>query len=130
VADRVRFEGFVPGLSSLLMAFDMAVLPSLYEGLSYVLLECLTAGIPLVVSNILANVPRPDLRNCLQTFEVGDIDTLAGALEKTAEEPEWAKERAAFGAEFMKTDFRLSNQADKLAVLYNGLLRSGSKTGH
>ena len=56
--------------------------------------------------------------------------TLAGALEKTAEEPEWARERAAFGVEFMKTDFRLSNQADKLAVLYNGLLRSGSKTGH
>ncbi len=129
VADRVRFEGFVPDLSSLLMAFDMAILPSLYEGLSYVLLECLTAGIPLVVSNILANVPRPDLRNCLQTFEVGDIDTLAGSLEKTAEEPEWARERAAFGVEFMKTDFRLSNQADKLAVLYNGLLRSGSKTG-
>ena len=129
VADRVRFEGFVPDLSSLLMAFDMAILPSLYEGVSYVLLDCLTSGIPLVVSNILANVPRPDLRNCLQTFEVGDIDTLAGSLEKTAEEPEWARERAAFGVEFMKTDFRLSNQADKLAVLYNGLLRSGSKTG-
>ena len=54
----------------------------------------------------------------------------AAAAEKTTEEPEWAKERAAFGVEFMKTDFRLSNQADKLAVLYNGLLRSGAKTGH
>ena len=128
VSDRVKFPGFVPDLSSLLQAFDMAVLPSLYEGLSYVLLECLASGIPLIVSNILANVPRPDLRNCLQTFEVGDIDTLAGALEKTTVEPEWAKERAAFGVEFMKTDFRLSNQADKLTVLYNGLLRSGAKT--
>ena len=130
VSDRVRFPGFVSDLSSLLMAFDMAILPSLYEGLSYVLLECLTAGIPLIVSNILANVPRPDLRNCLQTFEVGDIDTLAGELERTAGEPVWAKERAEIGIEFMKNDFRLSTQADKLSVLYNGLLRSGSKTGH
>ena len=111
------------------MAFDMAILPSLYEGLSYVLLECLMAGIPLVVSDILANVPRPDLRNCLQTFDVGNIEALAAAMVKTVEEPEWAKGRAEFGVEFMKNDFRLTNQADKLTALYNGLLRSGSKTG-
>ena len=129
LSDRVRFPGFVSDLSTLLMAFDMAILPSLYEGLSYVLLECLMAGIPLVVSDILANVPRPDLRNCLQTFDVGNIEALAAAMVKTVEEPEWAKGRAEFGVEFMKNDFRLTNQADKLTALYNGLLRSGSKTG-
>ena len=84
---------------------------------------------PLVVSDILANVPRPDLRQTLQTFEVGDVDTLAEEIEKTIGNPQWAKERAGFGVQFMKNDFRLSNQADKLMVLYNGLLRSGSKTG-
>ncbi|MBP5671800.1 MAG: glycosyltransferase [Victivallales bacterium] len=129
VSERVSFPGVVPNLSTLLNAFDMAVLPSLYEGLSYVLLECLAAGVPLVVSDILANVPRPDLRQTLQTFEVGDVDTLAEEIEKTIGNPQWAKERAEFGVQFMKNDFRLSNQADKLMVLYNGLLRSGSKTG-
>ena len=129
VSGRVRFPGVVPNLSSLLRAFDVAVLPSYYEGLSYVLLECLSAGIPLVVSDILANVPRPDLRNSLQTFAVEDIDALAEELSKTVENPQWARERAEFGVAFMKNDFRLSNQMDKLIVLYNGLLRSGAKTG-
>ena len=66
----------------------------------------------------------------LTVVDIQHYQRIVVALEKTAEEPEWARERAAFGVEFMKTDFRLSNQADKLAVLYNGLLRSGSKTGH
>lgn len=45
-----RVHPLQPNLSRYLRGFDAAVLPSRYEGCSYALLECLAAGLPLLVS--------------------------------------------------------------------------------
>ena len=121
VEDRVLFRGAVEHLAVLLPAFDLALLPSLYEGLSYVLLECLAAGIPLVVSDIFANVPRPELRDILHVFTVGDTKRLADTIGKCITEPERTRERAQLGSEFMTTNFLLDTQIQKLTNLYKML---------
>ncbi len=121
VFDRTLFMGAIPGLAQFLPAFDLAILPSLYEGLSYVLLECITAKVPLVVSDILANVPRPELRQSLTTFTVGDQKQLAQELDGIIENPTLAQERAIDAHSIAKTEFRLEEQADRLAALYRSL---------
>ncbi|MGN0878326.1 MAG: glycosyltransferase family 4 protein [Oligosphaeraceae bacterium] len=121
IASRTHFPGTIDRLDVLLPAFDMAILPSLYEGLSYVLLESLAAGIPLIVSDILANVPRPELRDILNTFTVGDCDELAVQIALVAGDPQRTQARASLGAAYMRSNFRLASQIQKLSNLYRFL---------
>lgn len=121
LSEQVRFMGTVPDLARKLTAFDLAMLPSFYEGLSYVLLECLGAAVPLLVSDILANIPRPELRECLETFRVGDVNDLATRLKDCLEHQDDMRSRAQAGAECIRNEFRLSTQADKLLLLYKRL---------
>ena len=52
IENRVRFLGFVPHAREYLSAFDVLCLPSLKEGLPYVLLEAQVAGVPIVASEL------------------------------------------------------------------------------
>lgn len=48
----VQFAGFLPDARSYLRAFDVFLLPSLKEGLPYVVLEAQMAGVPVVATNV------------------------------------------------------------------------------
>lgn len=52
VADRVRFMGFVSPVYRALAELDLLVMPSLHEGLPYVLLEAMSLGTPVVASRV------------------------------------------------------------------------------
>ena len=49
--DRVKLFGFMPA-SEVLRGFDTFALPSLKEGLPYVLLEAKAAGLPIVANRV------------------------------------------------------------------------------
>lgn len=51
---RVKFLGFRKDLASLMVSADLFVLPSLFEGLGRVLLECMAFGLPVVATEISA----------------------------------------------------------------------------
>ena len=50
--DDIILAGFVMGASKYLKAFDIFILPSLKEGLPYVILEAMNAGLPIVASSV------------------------------------------------------------------------------
>jgi len=50
--DDIILAGFVMGASKYLKAFDIFILPSLKEGLPYVVLEAMNAGLPIVASSV------------------------------------------------------------------------------
>ena len=50
--DSVFLAGFIDDASSYLQCFDVFVLPSLKEGLPYVLLEAMEAGLPLIGTSV------------------------------------------------------------------------------
>lgn len=52
VDDRVRFLGVRHDVPALLRAFDLFVLPSLWEGLPMVILEAMAAGCPVLASDV------------------------------------------------------------------------------
>lgn len=83
----VLLTGFVKGqkLHSLLTNARCFVLPSSHEGLPIALLEAMSYGLPVIVSDIPANleVGLPD--KCY--FPVGDIDALASRLSVLCEDP-------------------------------------------
>ncbi len=49
---RFFFTGYIPNAARLISGFDIFVLPSLKEGLPYVLLEAGAQGVPVVASNV------------------------------------------------------------------------------
>jgi glycosyltransferase involved in cell wall biosynthesis len=53
VADRVHFLGFIPDAATYLHAFDMCLLPSIKEGMPYVLLEAAYADLPIVATSVI-----------------------------------------------------------------------------
>ena len=83
----VVLTGFVKGrkLHSLLTHCRCYCLPSSHEGLPIALLEAMSYGVKVVVSNIPANkevgLPPEDY------FPVGDVDALAGKLEEIIRRP-------------------------------------------
>jgi len=99
IQDHVEFLGFRDDVPALLEAADMVILPSQREGLSIALLEAMSAGAPLVVSNIgsnleatLGNSPGEPVALLVPTRSP---DLLAGAILRLARSPEL---RARLGA--------------------------------
>lgn len=83
----VVLTGFVKGkkLHSLLTNARCFVLPSSHEGLPIALLEAMSYGLPVVVSDIPANLEVGLAEECY--FPVGDVDTLASRLRVLCDAP-------------------------------------------
>ena len=83
----VVLTGFIKGrkLHSLLTNCRCYCLPSSHEGLPIALLEAMSYGVPVIVSNIPANLevglPQEDYFSC------GDVDALTDKLAKVIEQP-------------------------------------------
>ncbi len=58
ISDKVRFLYARDDVSQLMSAFDIFVLPSLYEGLPLVVLEAQSSGLPCVLSNTVSNLAK------------------------------------------------------------------------
>lgn len=54
IADRVDFRGFLPDMAPFWRDIDLFVLPSLWEGFGFVLLEAMLAGKPVFAFNVSA----------------------------------------------------------------------------
>lgn len=80
VADRVHFLGFVANAARYLQAFDLFLLPSLKEGMPYVLLEAAAAELSVVATTVV------DRALASTQAQPGNPSTLADALEKSLRE--------------------------------------------
>ena len=71
--------GAVSEASRFIKAFDVFVLPSLYEGLSISLIEALKSGVPTIASDVGGNSEVVGEENC---FEVNNLDDFLQLLFK------------------------------------------------
>ena len=78
----VHLLGYRQDTSLLVRAFNVYLLPSLYEGMPYSLLESLCAGVPIVATRTTGNdeVVLPGVNG--ELFAVGDVAQGAAAVEK------------------------------------------------
>lgn len=116
--ERVFLFGFVENAAKYLKAFDAFILPSVKEGLPYVLLEAGLAGLPVVASRV-GGIPE-----IIEDGKTGllvpprDKDALCEALQRIIGSPDL---RGSFGTALKQRvvdDFSLETMISQTAVLY------------
>lgn len=116
--ERVFLLGFVPDAAQYLPAFDCFILPSIKEGLPYVLLEAGYASLPVIATNV-GGIPEiiDDAAGLL--VPPRDTDALARSIEQLVKNP---TDRAALGTALhdkVAKEFSLSKMADETVALYS-----------
>ena len=115
---RVFLFGFVKDAARFLRAFDLFILPSIKEGLPYVLLEAGLARLPVVATKI-GGVPE-----IIENKKTGllvpprDPDSIAKAIELIKESSTLAKHLGESLRERVLTEFSLGRTIRDTMVLY------------
>ncbi len=119
VADRVAFAGFRRDVPELLAAVDLLLLPSRWEGMPYIVLEAMAAGLPVAATPV--DGARDLVRHGATGWlaEASSAPAIAAMLgEALAATPE---ERAALGAagrERVLADYTADAMVERLVALY------------
>lgn len=123
VADRVHFLGLRRDVPDLLHAMDVFLLPSLNEGYGKAIVEAMSAGRPVVASNV-GGVPHliKDGENGL-LVPPADPRAIADALGKIIGSPERAALLAAAGRNSVTEEFEVAAMVRKLENIYLNLLK-------
>jgi glycosyltransferase involved in cell wall biosynthesis len=120
VSERVFFTGGIADAGRLIPAFDVFALPSLKEGLPYVILEAMAAGVPVVATRV-GGVP--------EEIEDGKSGTLvptrnpralAKALERLAEDPALSGKFADAAHARVIERFDLERMVREIDAVYEG----------
>jgi len=108
--------------SHFLAALDIFVLPSLWEGLPYVLLEAMATGLPVVASHV-GGVPEL-LRDGKEgvLIPVGDVQALKVAVCRLAADREYAVELGCNGAKRVRERFSMGEMLRKTFKVYDDVL--------
>ncbi|MEZ4657957.1 MAG: glycosyltransferase family 1 protein [Caldilineaceae bacterium] len=97
--DDVHFTGYVPNedLPALYSGADAVLLPSLYEGFGFTVLEAMACGAPVICSNV-SSLPEVAGNAALMTPPEDD-EALAAAIQRLLAEPGLADDLRQKGAE-------------------------------
>jgi glycosyltransferase involved in cell wall biosynthesis len=105
----------------LMPAFDVFCLPSRYEGLPYVLLEALAAGLPIVTTRVGGAATCVDHGQNGFILESGDASQLASALSRFAADPPLRHQFAAT-SKLKSTHFSADRMIDETLLVYQQVL--------
>jgi len=111
VVDRVFLAGFIPEASTYLPAFDLFILPSIKEGMPYVLLEAVAAGLPIVTTTAV-NPEFVEQAQHVRAVSPADPQALAEAIIETMRD---RSETELFPA---KAQYPLDEMIEKTVMLY------------
>jgi glycosyltransferase involved in cell wall biosynthesis len=121
IGNAVEFLGHREDIQDLIHASDFGVLPSVIEGLSNTLLECMACGLPVIASRISGSEDFvvPGRNGWL--FPAGDVAALAACLRDAAALS--GERRGELGFEARQTvlaNASLDSVVDRLVALYRG----------
>lgn len=116
--NHVLLAGKIPDAYQYLKAFDLFVLPSVKEGQPWVILEAMTAEVPIVATNI-AGIPEMiENEKSGLLVEPADSDALTEAIEKILTHPSLAKEFAHNASTVAKEKFKIEEMIRKNEELF------------
>jgi len=126
--DSVLFTGFQMDVSEIISTFDVAVLPSFFEGMGRVLLEAMSMEKPVVASRV-GGIPDL-LEHGINGFLVkpGNVEELTEALKKILTDKRLAESMGKQGRKKIREQFSADVMAQSIQKLYRDLLaRKGIK---
>ena len=121
ISDRVIFAGFRSDIAALTHLFDVAVLPSLFEGMGRAILEAQAAGKPVIASRVggTPDLIRDGVNGCL--VEPGNVEALAGALCRLYEQPQLRRALGQTAQQMMDRRFEARTMVEQIVSLYDTL---------
>jgi L-malate glycosyltransferase len=126
LGERFLFLGRRNDVAEILACCDIAVLPSLAEGLPNALLEYMAASLPVIVSDIGGNAELVDDGVTGLLVPPRDSDALSAALLQLLRDPSLAQQLGRSGREFTERNFSFERMVQQVEDLYGELLRKNS----
>lgn len=126
LAERVVFTGFRSDIPALTQALDVAVLPSLFEGMGRAVLEAQAAGKAMIASRVGG---IPDLIADGQTgllVDPGDAAQLADAIQQLHDQPQLRRQLGEAAKRALDERFDARVMAHQIAGVYEQL-RAGKR---
>ncbi len=120
----VLFTGFQMDVRRIIATFDVAVLPSFFEGMGRVLLEAMAMGKPVVASSVGG---IPDLVHHGKTgllVTPGSVSELKSGLLTLIRNKALAKEMGEEGRKRISEEFSAGRMAQSIEKLYRELLQT------
>jgi glycosyltransferase involved in cell wall biosynthesis len=118
VAANVVFTGLRSDMAAVYAALDAVVLPSHAEGMPMVLLEAMSASLPVIATPVGA-VPELIVdRKTGVLVDVGDIAGLSQAILRIVAEPEWRAAMADEGMRYVAANFSAERMAAQYREMY------------
>ncbi len=122
LSDNFVFAGHHQDIVKLLHAFDVFVMPSLFEGLCMAVMEALAAARPVVASRV-GGIPSTVIDGETGILvPSGDVRALADAITWMLENPEAAKNMGIHGRRRMKLHFTVDDMIARTEELYRTVL--------
>lgn len=120
IQDEIFFCGFVPDAKIYANAFDIFLLPSLKEGLPYVVLEAGLAGLPVIATNV-GGIPEiVENGACGIVVTAKDPRKIADALVALIEDADSARELGEKLRERVRDEFSLDRMVRETIAVYEG----------
>ena len=124
------FLGRRSDVPELLASCDLAILPSLAEGLPNAVLEYLAAGLPTIVTRVGGNVEILEDGRTGLLIPPREPKALATALLRLLENPRLAQALGQAGQDHVRANFSFARLTDETAKLYRELLESKAGRGN
>ena len=118
----VTFTGHREDVPRIMMALDVLVMPSLWEGFGLVLLEAMAASKPVIASQVSA-IPEIVVEG-----ETGllvppkDPENLSRALLALLRDPAWAREMGRRGCQRLEQQFTVARMVEQTQAVYESLV--------
>ena len=119
IAKQVRFLGLRRDVDQLLLATDIFVQPSLWEGLSLAMLEALLSGTPVLATRVEGVVDVIEGGNTGLLVPPNDSAALAAAILRLVADPALRQRLGRAGQAHAKAHYSV----DRMAVEYEALLK-------
>jgi glycosyltransferase involved in cell wall biosynthesis len=129
VSSNVVFSGYREDVLELMSVSDVFVLPSLWEGMPYAILEAMLLAKPVVTTTVCSEVVTDGETGFV--VPPADSAALAGAVSRLLARPELASRMGLRGEERLERCFSASRMAGQTLEVYEQLLsaRKSSATG-
>jgi glycosyltransferase involved in cell wall biosynthesis len=123
LADDVIFTGFQTDVSEIMATFDVAVLPSLFEGMGRVVLEAMAMEKPVVASRVggIPDLVHDGVNGIL--IPPGSVEELRSSLVRTLRNPVMAREMGKQGRRRINAEFSAATMVQSVERVYHELLR-------
>ena len=114
---QVTFTGNVGNVNEYLMAMDIMIFPSLFEGLPVSLVEAQATGLPCIASDRITD--EVNITDCMTPVSLSkSAQDWAEIVEHTC-----ANNRQAYNKCVATTKFNMSNSIHELMELYEGMVQ-------